>query len=92
MFIEKENMQVVFVNTTQRPKSIEKLKLFTYSKDHDGKPIFKELCKVFYPHPEAPEDAIIFVFEFLQVSFPHGFDTTAIQCIDAMKGLSEVKV
>lgn len=53
---------------------------------------FCELCKVFYPHPDAPEYAKVSVLEFLPVKFPQGFDTTAKFTIDASFGLQKISV
>jgi len=57
MIIKDENMLVAFVNAEQPPV---KTKHICYYTDHKGDEI--SLCEVYeatYPHPEAPQDAII---------------------------------
>lgn len=79
-------MQVCFVNTEQLPKKIRRLGFFKVS----GRYI-AEMCEVFYPHPDAPEDAIVSVFRFLPIGkMPDAFTSTVEFTAASMVGLQSV--
>lgn len=89
--VEGNGVLVCFVNTEQKPVKIVRKGIFTYGRNlSDNKLYFSELCEVFYPHPDASEDAVISLLEFLPVSCPLGFETTVTYLIDAVKGLDAI--
>lgn len=87
--LTKQGVQVCFVNSEQPPVKIVQKKMFTYSRNENDF-CFYELCEVFYPHPDAPDCALVSFLNFLPVSCPIGFETSASYTIDAGEGLSAV--
>jgi hypothetical protein len=79
----------VFVNTEDSPSKIVRQGVFKYIKRGD-ETFFFELCEVFYPHPEAPENATVQIYRWLEVSIKPGTEETIKYVVDAMKGISKV--
>lgn len=88
--IIKNGLQVCFVNTEQNPVKIERLGIFNYRKTENNSVVFLELCKVFYPHPEAPEHAVVSLLSFMEVENPERVKESAVFCIEAMKDLQNI--
>lgn len=84
----QSRMQCVFVNTEQPPKRIRRLGLLVASK-RDNKIQVSEMCEVFYPHPDAPNDAVVSVYQFISCKVPMGLDTSVLFVCDAMKGFQD---
>lgn len=66
--ISKHNFEAVFVNTESHPKKVEHTQIFRVTRDTDGKGQVRELCRLFYPHPDAPEDVIIWIWSWEMVN------------------------
>ena len=79
-----------FINTEQPPTKVENLRVFKYSYDLDRKLRVFEMCELFYPHPEAPENAIVSIYRWQEVSFALGTEELIKQCVDAMKGITSL--
>lgn len=82
-------MQVCFVNTEQKPLKIKRLGLFKCDK-RENKLFVYELCEIFYPHPDAPEDATISLLNFMECVVPIGFGDTIEFTCKGMQGLKSV--
>jgi hypothetical protein len=85
----EHNMQCVFVNTEQQPLKIKRLNIFEYS-IVDGKMRVNELCEYFYPHPQAPENAIVSVYRWTEVEYIKGTDSLIKQAIDAVTAIGKI--
>lgn len=83
------NMQCVFVNTEQEPTKIKRLGFFRYEV-RGSETFVVEMCEVFYPHPDAPEHAIISVYRWLSVEFTYGTDALIKQVVDAMNAIGKI--
>lgn len=83
-------MQCAFVNTDQPAKRVMRLGMFYYTRGHDGQLVFRELCEIFYPHPDAPDYAEISVYRFLPVSVSPEAEAIAVLAIDAVRGISKL--
>lgn len=84
-----QNTHVCFVNTEQEPIKIKRLGLFRYI-IKDSKLILGEFCELFYPHPDAPEDATVSIYRDIEVSYPHGTDSLITHAIDAGSALQRI--
>ena len=63
-------MQVCYVNTEQQPIKTEHICYFTSAFFQDGreKIALKAIVKDYYPHPDAPQDAVVSVIREALVS------------------------
>lgn len=84
--------QVCFVNTDQPPTKIVRLGIFDKQQFsmNSNDIVFYELCEIFYPHPDAPNDAVVSLYQWLRVSHTPGTKQTIAFTIEAMKGLQEI--
>lgn len=82
------NTKCLFINSEVPPIKLVRLGALKYIK-YDDKIKFYELCRCFYPHPDAPNDAVIPLEEWLEVLFPQHLQAAAIQIADAMSGLTK---
>ena len=84
--------QCAFINTEDNPIKIDRLGLFQcHVVDYkSGKLAFSEMCELWYPHPDAPEHAIVSIYRFLSVDILPGTEHLAKQACDAIKGLSKI--
>jgi len=88
--VQTENgTQVCFVNTHQQPVKIERQGYFSYSKSDKKEHVF-ELCKVFYPHPDAPEHSYVYVLQFVECEIPIGIGPSIEFVEKSMKGFGSV--
>ena len=83
------SMQCVFVNTEQMPLRVERKGVFQYS-IKDNRVGVEELCEYFYPHPDAPEHAIVSVFRWTAVDYVFGTEHLITHAIDAVKGIGNI--
>lgn len=79
------NDQCVFVNTEQNPVKIIRLGYFHVRESLDHKSHVTELCEIFYKHPDAPEYALVSVFNYLSVDVPSALIPAIKQAEQAMQ-------
>lgn len=92
MISKTDNMLVCFVNTTQPAKKIKRLGVFKYRIDNNKFHLY-ELCEVWYPHPEAPDEGSIRILDWIQVDYVPGTQnliTSAIDAVNDIKSLTEL--
>lgn len=92
MISKNDNMLVCFVNTNQPPRKIKRLGVFRYQ-FNEKKFYLYELCEIWYPHPEAPEDANVQLLDWVQVEYVPGTQnliTSAIDAVTDIKSLTEL--
>jgi hypothetical protein len=89
MIVNTDNMLVCFVNTNQRPRKIERLGVFKYHIVND-KFYLSELCEVWYPHPEAPDEANIQLLDWINVEYTPGTRKLIENAIDAVKDIGAI--
>lgn len=82
-------MLVCFVNTAQPAKKIKRLGVFKYRIDNNKFHLY-ELCEVWYPHPEAPEDANIQLLDWIQVEYALGTQNLIKNAIDAVSDAKSI--
>ena len=82
-------MQCCFVNTEQKPVKIRRMGMYAYSK-HENDILVSEWCEVFYPHPDAPEDALVSIYRPLPVTHPVGSDKLIVFAINAVMALDSI--
>lgn len=87
-----ESFQCVFVNTNQPASKINRMGFFKVERfGIEQKPVLFELCEIFYPHPNAPNHALVSVYRFLPVTVQSPALILSIeQAEKALKGFSSV--
>lgn len=84
MIVEKEDLMVCFVNTTQSPVKIRRMGFFSVNIQQK---VVNELCEVFYPHPETP-NILVSVVRFLECEpLAVGFLSSISFIYQAMMGI-----
>jgi hypothetical protein len=81
--------QYVFINTEEEPLAIRRAGAFEYQIRGD-KLLFSELCELDYKHPDAPEDAIITVYRWLDIEVKEGTEVLIKNAIDAVRGIGKI--
>ena len=89
MISKTENMLVCFVNTNQPPRKIKRLGVFKYYV-RDNKFYLQELCEVYYPHPEAPDEGNIRLLDWFQVEYEPGTQRLIQAAIDGVTDIGAI--
>jgi hypothetical protein len=86
-----DNAITVFINTKEKPIRIIRLGLFRAEskRNHTS---FQEMCELVYPHPQAPRNAVVSVYRFMDVRHQLGTMALIKQTIDAMSGIKKITV
>ena len=82
-------LRTAFVNTDDKPRKINRLGLFKCSKIGDRK-YFYEMCEVYYPHPDAPDDGSVMIFDWIEVNINPGTESIIELTINAMSSIDNI--
>ncbi|GEM_PF-5703947 len=85
------SFQCVFVNTEQPPLHVKRLGCFKYISGRKPNEFeFQELCEFTYSHPDAPDDAVVSVYRWVELEITPGTEPLLKQAIEASNAIDKI--